>query len=77
MWSYSAAFASTTLTFDTIIIETETRLRRIDRLVSPRAGIVIKPVTPLSVYAQLRRLLFAELRRSVFFIDQHHAAGQT
>jgi len=26
-------------------------LRRIDRLVSPRAGIVIKPVTPLSIYA--------------------------
>ena len=26
-------------------------LRRIDRLVSPRAGIVIKPLTPLSVYA--------------------------
>ncbi|HSQ23073.1 MAG TPA: TonB-dependent siderophore receptor, partial [Pyrinomonadaceae bacterium] len=26
-------------------------LRRIDRLVSPRAGIVIKPVRPLSVYA--------------------------
>jgi catecholate siderophore receptor len=25
-------------------------LRRIDRLVSPRAGIVLKPVTPLSVY---------------------------
>jgi len=26
-------------------------LRRIDRLVSPRAGIVFKPITPLSVYA--------------------------
>ncbi len=26
-------------------------LRRIDRLVSPRAGIVVKPITPLSVYA--------------------------
>jgi catecholate siderophore receptor len=26
-------------------------LRRIDRLVSPRAGVVIKPVTPLSLYA--------------------------
>ncbi|HYY41361.1 MAG TPA: TonB-dependent receptor, partial [Pyrinomonadaceae bacterium] len=26
-------------------------LRRIDRLVSPRAGIVFKPVTPLSIYA--------------------------
>lgn len=27
------------------------RLRRIDRLVSPRAGIVIKPIAPLSLYA--------------------------
>jgi catecholate siderophore receptor len=27
------------------------KLRRIDRLVSPRIGIVIKPLTPLSVYA--------------------------
>src|SRR4030095_16422318 len=26
-------------------------LRRIDRLVSPRAGIVVKPILPLSVYA--------------------------
>jgi catecholate siderophore receptor len=28
-----------------------TDLRRIDRLVSPRAGVVFKPVTPLSLYA--------------------------
>lgn len=27
------------------------RLRRIDRLMSPRAGVIVKPVTPLSIYA--------------------------
>ena len=26
-------------------------LRRIDRLVSPRAGVIVKPITPLSIYA--------------------------
>src|SRR5262249_23085192 len=26
------------------------RLRRVDRLVSPRAGIVVKPIEPLSIY---------------------------
>lgn len=29
---------------------TSDKLRRIDRLVSPRAGIVFKPITPLSIY---------------------------
>jgi catecholate siderophore receptor len=27
------------------------QLRRIDRLMSPRAGVIVKPVTPLSIYA--------------------------
>ena len=30
---------------------TGTNLRRIDNLVSPRAGIVFKPVAPVSIYA--------------------------
>ena len=50
MWSYSAAFASTTSICDSITTET---MKTSDGSIgcSPRAGIVIKPVTPLSVYA--------------------------
>ena len=43
-------FDSTILTFKYHNNRNNDTLRRIDHLVSPRAGIVFKPITPLSVY---------------------------
>ena len=51
-------------------------LRRIDKLVSPRAGIVFKPVDAALDLRQLQRVVSAQLRRSVLFADYDHAAGQ-
>ena len=46
-------------------------------LVSPRAGVVFKPVDASLDLRQLQRFLPAELRRSVLVADDHHAAGET
>ena len=52
-------------------------LRRIDRLVSPRAGVIVKPINATVGLCELWRRLPAELRRSVFTTDDHHATSQT
>ena len=51
-------------------------LDRVDDLVSPRAGVVVKPVDAAVALRQLQRLVSAELRRPVLLADGHHAAGR-
>ena len=52
-------------------------LRRIDNLVSPRAGIVYKPIDGALDLHQLQRVLSAQFRGPVLLPDHHHAAGET
>ena len=52
-------------------------LRRIDRLVSPRAGVIVKPIDATFGLRELWCRLPAEFGRSVFITDDDHAAGQT
>ena len=52
-------------------------LRRIDNLVSPRAGIVLKAATPLSVYANYSVSYLPSSGRPVLVVDHDNSAGQT
>ena len=52
-------------------------LARLDNLVSPRAGVVFKPVDAAVALRQLQRVVPAELRRSVLVADDDHAAGRS
>ena len=51
-------------------------LGRVDNLVSPRAGVVFKPVDAAVALRQLQRVVSAELGRSVLVADDDHPAGQ-
>ena len=52
------------------------KLGRVDNLVSPRAGVVFKPIDAALALRQLQRLVSAQLRRSVLVADGDHAAGE-
>ena len=51
-------------------------LSRADHLVSPRAGIVVKPMVPLSLYGSYSVSLSARIGRSVLVADDDHRAGK-
>ena len=51
-------------------------LDRPDNLVSPRAGVVFKPIAPRLGLRQLQRVVSAQLGRSVLVADDDHAAGE-
>ena len=51
-------------------------LRRIDRLVSPRAGYSVQADHAALDLCQLQRGLSAKFRRSILFPDDNHATGQ-
>ena len=73
---WSAGCASIASICSITTIATATRSRRLDNLVSPRAGIVVKPVDAGVALRQLQRVVPAELRRSVLVADDDHPAGQ-
>ena len=52
-------------------------LRRIDRLVSPRAGVIVKPVTALSIYANYGVAYLPSSGDQFSSTDDDHSAGQT
>ena len=51
-------------------------LRRVDHLVSPRTGIVVKTVRDRIHLRQLLALVSAKLRRSILVVDGDHAADE-
>ena len=74
--SFSVVCASTASTSPTTTTATATPWAASDNLVSPRAGIVYKPVRPRVGVRQLHRLLPAELGRPVLVAHHHHRAGE-
>ena len=68
--------ASTASTSTTTTTATATRCSRVDDLVSPRAGLVFKPIDAAVALWQLQRVVPAELGRPVLVADDDHAAGQ-
>ena len=55
---------------------TATRSSRTDNLVSPRAGVVVKPIDAALDLRQLQRVVSAQFGRSVLLADHDHAAGE-